>query len=225
MTVACLPGGHSPLDRFTRFTARVLLRQSDAALDFSRGWQRFGERRREGVGDQHPVLGHPDRPADIAGGVFDHDPVAVAAKDQADARAVPGLPLCVVERGEIEVHLARVLGLEGTDLEIDGDQTLNLRESLCRSDFSTIQGAPRCRQTVRRSCSNLKRLSGVQWWPVSMAGTSPRTQARCCWDRSTGASVWCAASRTASSIGATLAMSSISSRRWWGSHLWPGVGV
>src|SRR5271166_4281975 len=58
----------------------------------------------------------------------------------------------------------------------------NLRESLCRSDFSTIQGAPRCRQTVRRSCSNLKRLSGVQWWPVSMAGTSPRTQARRCAD-------------------------------------------
>jgi 4-hydroxyphenylacetate 3-monooxygenase len=38
----------------------------------------------------------------------------------------------------------------------------NLRESCCDSDFSTIRGAPRCRQSVHRSCSNLKRSSGGQ---------------------------------------------------------------
>jgi len=37
----------------------------------------------------------------------------------------------------------------------------NLRKSLCSSDNSTIQGAPRCRQSVRRSCSSLKRSSDV----------------------------------------------------------------
>jgi hypothetical protein len=64
----------------------------------------------------------------------------------------------------------------------------NLRESLCRSDYSRIQGAPRCRQSVRPSCSNLKPLSGGQWWPALMAGASPRTRAPCRWDRSIGAS-------------------------------------
>ena len=59
----------------------------------------------------------------------------------------------------------------------------NLRESLCDDDSSMIQGEPRCRQSVHRSCSNLKPLIDVQWWPVSMAGTSPRAQARYHWDR------------------------------------------
>jgi Transposase DDE domain group 1 len=68
-------------------------------------------------------------------------------------------------------------------------------------------------------------VAHVRWWPVSTAGTSPRTPARCCWDRSTGASGWCVASPIASSIGATPAMSSIRSRRWWDSYLRPGIGL
>ena len=47
-----------------------------------------------------------------------------------------------------------------------------------------------------------------------MAGTSPRTQARYCWDRLTEPSGWCVASLIAISIGAALGMSRSRSRRW-----------
>ena len=43
---------------------------------------------------------------------------------------------------------------------------------------------------VTRRYSNLKQLNAGLWWPVSMAATSPRTRARCCWDRWIAASVW-----------------------------------
>ena len=36
-------------------------------------------------------------------------------------------------------------------------------KSLCSNVFSVIQGSPRCRQSVARRCSNLKRLSGGLW--------------------------------------------------------------
>jgi hypothetical protein len=62
---------------------------------------------------------------------------------------------------------------------------------------------PRRIQRLHRSCSNLKQSNGVWWWPGSTVGTSPRTQARRCWDRSTEAPGWCVGVPTASSIAAT----------------------
>ena len=100
----------------------IILRQPDSGLDLRHGRKRLGQGGREGISNQHPIFRHTDRPADIAQGILHHDPVALAAEDQTDTRGVTGLPLRVIKSGEIEVHLASMLGLESADLEVDGDQ-------------------------------------------------------------------------------------------------------
>ena len=106
-----------------RASALIILRQPNAGLDFRCGRQCFGQGGWQGGGDQYPVFSHPDRSADVAQGIFDHDLVALVAEDQADARTVFRLAFPVIKRGEIEVHLAGMLRLEGADLEIDSNQT------------------------------------------------------------------------------------------------------
>src|SRR6266446_5880281 len=57
-----------------------------------------------------------------AEGVFDFHVVLLRAEDDADGRLVTGSALLVVEKIEIEIHLAGKFRLERADLEIECDQ-------------------------------------------------------------------------------------------------------
>jgi len=80
-------------------------------------WEAFGE----------PVFGYADGLVDIAERVFGDKPVVRLAKDEADAGLVVGMPQKVVDRREIEVHLAGELRLERFHLQIDHDVSTDLQ--------------------------------------------------------------------------------------------------
>jgi hypothetical protein len=65
---------------------------------------------------------HADRRVNAAQRIFDDNTVALAAQDQADAGIVAGLAVAIIECSEIEIHLARMLGLEWSRLQIAGGQ-------------------------------------------------------------------------------------------------------
>src|SRR4051812_2255854 len=70
---------------------------------------------------QGAVARHADRLLLALKGVFGHQAVLGLAEDEADGGLVVGVPEEVVDGGEVEAHLAGVLGLEVRHLELDDD--------------------------------------------------------------------------------------------------------
>src|SRR3954447_1343101 len=79
---------------------------------------RAGEGIAQVVGHQ-AVARHADRLLLALKGVFGHQAVLGLAEDEADGGLVVGMPEEVVDGGEVEAHLAGVLGLEVRHLELD----------------------------------------------------------------------------------------------------------
>ena len=73
-----------------------------------------------------PICGRPpSAPWQI--GVLDDELVLLLAQHETDARLVRGLPELRVDGRQVEVHLARVLGLKRARLELDDDEAPELQ--------------------------------------------------------------------------------------------------
>ena len=88
--------------------------------------KRLGQLRRQRVGQHQFIAGHADRRVDAAQRILDDDAVALAAQDQADAGVIARLAVAVIQRREIEIHLAGMLRLERSRLQVAGDQAAQL---------------------------------------------------------------------------------------------------
>ena len=71
-----------------------------------------------------------------AQGVFDFHVVLLGAEDDADGRLVAGGAFFVVQKIQIEIHLARELRLEGADFEIECDE--RLEEAVVKEEVDEI---------------------------------------------------------------------------------------
>ena len=67
-------------------------------------------------------MGNSNRCVDVTQRIFHHNPVVLAAKDEPDTWIVARLTILVIQRREVEVHLARVLRLERARLQIHCDE-------------------------------------------------------------------------------------------------------
>src|SRR5437763_614994 len=73
------------------------------------------------VGGQSPVARDADRLLLALEGVFGHQAMLGLAEDEADGGLIVGVAEKIVDGGEVEAHLAGVLGLEVRHLELDDD--------------------------------------------------------------------------------------------------------
>ena len=132
-----------------------------------------GSRKR--VGAQQPVLSHPDRCTDVAQGVFDHDAVAVAVQNQADARPVP--------RAAVPPHRAR----RGRNSSCRRARA-GTRRSLGRRRSGTAAGDDKTRDQhtspAHRSPGDAGCGSDALWSGSSAPRARRRIQPACPFDRS-----------------------------------------
>ena len=68
------------------------------------------------------VFGDANRVALGLEGILNLDVVFLGAEDDADRRLVVRCAFPVVEQVQVEIHFAGMFGLEGGDLEVEGDQ-------------------------------------------------------------------------------------------------------
>ena len=73
-----------------------------------------------------PVGGYAHRLGIVAHGKFDNAAVGFLAEEDADRGGFVGLAHVLVKRGEVEIQLPQVGGLELAALEFDGDQAAQL---------------------------------------------------------------------------------------------------
>src|SRR5215475_8666553 len=136
----------------------------------------------------------------IAGG----DRVAhyLHAQSEAAAFRPSGQRIC-------RMHGAHQLDRFGADLGFSNISVHRGRESekaVVLQQFLLGSGTPRCRQSVRWSGLNLKRLRAARWLLALMAATSPRMRRRCYWGKSIAACAGRAGLRRASPTGAIRAL-------------------
>src|SRR4051812_45704940 len=72
------------------------------------------------------IAGHSYGPVHIAQGVIDFRAVFALADDDADRRVLSLNAYRFIERGQVELHLAGVLGLKSASLQLDSYQALEL---------------------------------------------------------------------------------------------------